>query len=128
VNLLLLAVEREYVVAALCTPEVLVEAQLERRRLRLELSSFLFVVEELAQQAGRAKASVVGEALMLCRGDRRLGLPAVRKAHRVVRVAPAVVVERLVGARALAVFDVAVAVEVGRSFEPSQRGSEVRLH
>jgi hypothetical protein len=61
---------------------------------------------------------------VLADGDRRLRPSSVREDDRLLRVLPAVIVERVVGARALAVLDVAVAVEVRRTVvgTHSQRG------
>src|SRR5438132_8529732 len=121
VDLPLLGVERERVVPPALDPEVAIEAAPELSRVALQPARRLLVVPHLAQQASRSEPRVVGVALQLTGADRGLGLPAVREENRVVRVLPAVVVDRTLRIRSLVVLDVAVTVAVCGPFEPAER-------
>src|SRR5437763_3661678 len=95
-------------------PEVTVEAPLQVRGVVLEPLGGFFVPPDLARQARRPQTRVVRIALDLARRDRRLGQATVPEADRVVRVLPALVVERDLGIGALPILEVPVTVEVGR--------------
>src|SRR5205814_9783912 len=94
----------------------------------LEPFGLLLVVPYLAHQPRHPHSGVVRVSLVLAHGDRRLRFAAVGEQDRSRRVLPAMVVQRLVGIRTLAVFDVAVAIEVGRAFEPPERRARLLLH
>jgi hypothetical protein len=123
VDLLLLAVERERIVAALAVPERLVERLAQPLRAPLEPVGERWVVPALARESRRAPKRVVGVALDLAGRDRRLGTRPVGEQDRVPRVLPALVVEP--AGRAPAVLEEAVAVEVALLLDPAHCGASV---
>src|SRR5207237_10920638 len=117
VDLALLAVERERVVAAaLVTPERLVEPALELVGLGVEASRKLAVTPHLASELRDPAFRVVDVSLHLARRDGRLRDRAVVEALRVVGVLPGLDVEASL--RPLVELDEAVAVAVAVLVDP----------
>ena len=93
VDLALLAIEGDGVVAAGLDPVVAVEPLAQRCRLTFQAVGEGRVVPDLARQSGGPDARVVGVALDLAGRDRSLSHCAITEEDRIPRVFPALVGE-----------------------------------
>jgi hypothetical protein len=125
VDLTLLPVQRQDVVASLLVPEVAVEALTELRGLVLEPCGERRIAPHFPGEPGRPVPRVVCIALKLAGCDRRLRDGSVREQNRIPRVLPTMVVETT--RRPGAILEVAVAVRITRSLDPPQCGTSRRL-
>src|SRR5438270_11312032 len=116
VDLMLVSVERQGVLAALLDPVVPIEAFAQGRRIAIEPIGEGGVAPDLARQASQADARIVRIALDLAGGDRPPCHPTVVEEDGIPGILPALVDQSFL--RASLVLEIAVAVRLSVALDP----------